>query len=104
VKWKRGFLRLWVIVSLLWLVVVAGLASLASSTQEERARQPTPAEIAECEIRSGSEFCEFPTVEYETVWHIPPWWVLVVAAGVPLLLLAAGIASYWAARGFKPSN
>jgi hypothetical protein len=98
VNWKRGFLRLWVIVSLLWLVVVTGFAFLAASKQEERIRQSAPAEIAEC------EFCEFPAVEYETVWRMPPWWVLVVAAGVPLLLLAVGVAGYWVARGFKRSN
>ena len=97
-NWKSGFLRLWVIVSLLWLVMVTGFAFLAASKQEERTRQPTPAEMAEC------EFCEFPAIEYETVWHMPPWWVLGVAAGVPLLLLAVGAAGCWVGRGFKPSN
>ena len=104
-NWKRGLLRLWVIISLLWLVVATG-ASLMGYSQQ---RQLTAAEIAErreqCEeTRPTDARCKLVSMETVTVWQLPPWPLLAGVASVPILLFVLGAAGYWAAKGFKTSN
>ncbi len=103
-NWKRGILRLWVIISLLWLLAATGASFLVSSKLEERTSQPTAAEIAECEEIVPKTFVCFGEVEVVRVWQLPPWPQLAGVASVPILLLILGAAGYWVAKGFKASN
>lgn len=101
-NWKRGLLRLWVIISLLWLVAATGASLMVFSKQ----RQLTVAEIAErreqCEeTRPTDIFCRMVPIETVTVWQLPPWPVLAGVASVPVVLFVLGAAGYWVARGFK---
>lgn len=101
-NWKRGLLRVWIIVSLLWLLMATGGAFMAFSKQE--AQYKPYATKAECESDTASFRCGLDVLESVTVWHLPPLWVLVGITAVPLVLLGLGTAGYWVARGFKPSN
>lgn len=107
-NWKRGLLRLWLIVSLLWFLAAGGIAVVVSSKQQQRGIRPTAAEIEDCKKKGPvPEFlsgCGDSRIEYVTVWELPPWQFLAGIVVAPIVLLGFGAAGYWAAQGFKPPN
>lgn len=127
-NWKRGLFRLWLFVSLLWLVGAGSLAVLESSPVKEERRTPTAAESAECETQllldapdsEGSlDFSSYGTpldtteltplcskhiFESVRVWKLPEWRVIAAILAVPGLVLGLGVATGWVALGFYDSR
>ncbi len=102
-NWKRGLIRLWAIISLLWLFLAIGAAFLISAKHQEQTVEPSSAEIAKC-ANSDDLKCGLVEVEQVTVWQLPPWQVFLGIAAVPVLLFGVGLAGYWVARGFAASK
>ena len=90
-NWKRGLFRLWVVISLLWLLAATGIAL-------EIAAEMRP------DTSAKSEWDELDPPKYMKVWHFPPWPVVIGVVAVPFLLLGLGSTAYWVARGFTRSN
>jgi hypothetical protein len=101
VNWKRSFLRIWITLSLVWLVAATGLSFAMFSVSQEQIRKPTDVEIAECNKKRGGPWCNDSLVEKVRVWKIPPWPILLGIASVPILLLGSGAVIAWVIRGFK---
>ena len=68
-------------------------------SKQETQRKPA-ATNAECESSQRCMFRRMYGVSV-TVWHLPPWRILVGITAVPLVLLGLGAAGYWVARGFN---
>jgi hypothetical protein len=99
-NWSRFFLRLWIAVSALWVIVALGAFTVASVTIEMR---PNP----ECENgKMGPVACKLFGLDSvpTKVWHAPAWEAFLIIAVVPPLLLGIGVTGRWVTRGLKNPN
>ena len=128
VNWRRGLLRLWIFVSILWLAGAGSIAVLESSPMQEHRIPRTEDEQAACEAKlsqnstpptdapkpSVSQFldnytpldfsCDGTLVEYVRDWNLPERDVVSVIIGVPLSALGLGLALAWIISGFRDSH
>ena len=101
-NWKRGMVRIWIVLSLLWLAVANGAVLLVFSEQQERIAQPTVNEHARWnEAEPASRNYHIETIEYIRVFHMPPWPILAVIISLPVAVFGIGVIVYWVALGFR---
>ena len=95
-NWKRGLIRLWLVVAVLWFVAAAGVYAALFSKQETVAPESQDA--------PASGYRSKPYKPYTDEPDVAEWWFLAVVAVVPLALFGIGATGYWVVRGFKPPN
>jgi len=116
-RWRRGFLRLWVILSVLWVVAVVGfyypeffhepvstLWELQEiyTTQVDCTAFDDEAILKTC--RQRNELKKEVSRQLEEAWQKlgETWWLLASSVfGPPALLLLIGYLDTWVARGFR---
>ena len=128
VRWRRGFLRLWLIATVLWQIPVL-LLFIPPSYQEWRRQTSVEAELArdqisvlcgrvegildplQCEIaireaiNAGEiSFRPRPVTEVRQQTVSAVAFSLGVGFGLPLIVLGFGFAVGWAVRGFQGSS
>ena len=117
INWRRGLLRLWVIASVLWCVVVFSLGILENKTASRESRvalAPCKNGASSCEpwerdwgkvggLKPGSIVTEQGIVTqpnggtaWEAIAAITPW-----AIAPPLVVLVLGASLCWAFVGFR---
>lgn len=111
-NWRRGFFRLWVALSFLWIVFV-GAWAYANWPPLKTVYQPASAEeIAACQAKlppttSGQGdadrgACLVLSTASETLDYQMIAIYVAAAAGIPILFLFLGTASRWILLGLKP--
>jgi hypothetical protein len=98
-RWRTGFVRVWIIVSAVWCAIVAGYAYIEYSNAPSlrTLKEPPP---SECRDRS-EEIIPLSCVEYDLKQQEattalanqskPAWVYLLVAIGPPIALLVLGM-------------
>lgn len=121
INWSRGWLRLWIALSLLWLMAIAAVI-ITAREMSWRLRGPGTETIALPPCESGQPTCD----PWERKWEaedlpagsifgpdsitlpgpFSKWRVAVAAFGPPAAVLALGWLLEWVAAGFtrKPSR
>ena len=93
IRWSRGFFRIWVLLSVLWVAGIAGLLTISPL-------YPTPRNRAECEAAAAKDLrvdvaaCARTAYEHEME-------EAAIVGLPPLLLLIFGAAVGWSVRGFR---
>jgi hypothetical protein len=102
-NWTRGLLRLWLVLSILW-ICAAGLAAIFVWNSDARLRA-SAAQLAEREAECGPDapnrgpWCNYADVEraYPAPFLVYTSFVL----GPPIALFVLGWTGLWVARGFR---
>lgn len=108
--WGRGLLRLWVVLSVIWIGLIAAVTVIPPLIPTQRERDRTHQEIIACEAmlpEGKNPFdCYDPIAEVISPSFEPENWIGVIqfAAIPPLLLLALGWAIVWTVAGFLRSR
>lgn len=100
-NWKRGLLRVWVVTSAVWLILVGSNLAIDSSTSRQIERPPTEAEVGACMDYRPGPWCSADIVEAIRSWTMPGWSAAVFTLAPPLLVLGLGLAITWVIRGFR---
>lgn len=106
-NWNRGLFRVWLLVSVLWILAIGTVATndwLAYRRQPVMA-SPSFSEFAKKPDQVATPLKSFdPSKPYTIVGHAQasPSYVFYISLvfGVPALLWAVGIGLLWAAKGF----
>jgi hypothetical protein len=101
-KWQRGLFRLWLILSVCWLVAVG------ASTWATLPEVPGWAKEEKGDIVQGSSSREFDPKEFEAFKTSAERterikYAAVLAFAPPLIVVVLGAAFAWAITGFRPS-
>ena len=102
-NWTRGLFRLWVLLSVLWIVGVTALAWSDPWRVTAYGRAPTAEEVKGCNEKTPGPWCKDwfvwePTVQ-ERAFHLR--WYGAAAFGVPFVVLLLGVSGRWVLAGFK---
>jgi hypothetical protein len=99
-RWGRGLFRLWVVVSVFWLVAAGAFAAVdwrdhPMPIPPEFCKHIEPDRVAGCEKGQTSGREEVTTRRQITI---------AVVIAPPLVLLIIGLAMWWVMIGFRPSQ
>ena len=109
-NWIRGLFRLWVLLSVLWIIGISVLALSQISLYRKISRYMNPDEIKICAKSNGLSNCEGPFHNFMTThWDIVPVpdsmftarWYIIAALGVPIGALLLAPVGRWIVAGFR---
>ncbi len=97
-NWRRGFLRLWVVFSVLW---IGGMVWMLLADDRIPSLSNSCSELLNFKVDEPGEYLTEPDVEAcEASWR-KKWLALINILLVPFVLLAIGLTIGWIVRGFR---
>jgi hypothetical protein len=99
VAWSRGFFRLWIVASILWVTLIAAVAMRDDSIPS--VRKSCDLLLSFKNDTTGQPLGTAHVAQCEAVWRAERLRLAAIALGPPGTLLILGLAISWIVRGFR---
>ena len=104
INWKRGLVRLWSLLSILWVVGAGWIAIDENSPMERVVVEAGSIDTGRSTTLDVSGLTPVDSVVYVRDWSLPDWEIVVLIIGAPLLVFWLGMALAWVIGGFRDSH